>query len=106
VALSQWRQTHKGASCGCGTLSPLRSPATMERSSEIGAGRTRCHAAIGMGRSAVRRRGELQQRILTNWDFDGADVIALVPTRQGYLRAGDPVRRFSQERFHTKPPWR
>jgi DNA-binding transcriptional LysR family regulator len=51
------------------------------------------------------RRGELQ-RILTNWDFDGADVIALVPTRQGISARVTRFVDFLKEHFHTKPPWR
>jgi DNA-binding transcriptional LysR family regulator len=51
------------------------------------------------------RRGELQ-RILTNWDFDGADVIALVPTRQGISARVTRFIDFLKEHFHTKPLWR
>jgi DNA-binding transcriptional LysR family regulator len=51
------------------------------------------------------RHGELQ-RILTNWDFDGADVIALVPTRQGISARVTRFIDFLKEHFHTKPPWR
>jgi DNA-binding transcriptional LysR family regulator len=51
------------------------------------------------------RRGELQ-RILTHWNFEGADVVALVPTRQGISARVTRFVDFLKEHFHTKPPWR
>jgi DNA-binding transcriptional LysR family regulator len=51
------------------------------------------------------RNGELR-RILTHWDFEGADVVALVPTRQGISARVARFVEFLKEYFHTKPPWR
>ena len=51
------------------------------------------------------RRGRLQ-RILTTWDFDGADVVALVPTRQGISARVTRFVDFLKEHFSPTPPWR
>jgi hypothetical protein len=51
------------------------------------------------------RRGELQ-RVLTDWSFDGADVVALVPTRQGISARVGRFVEFLKEHLHTRPPWR
>jgi hypothetical protein len=51
------------------------------------------------------RRGRLQ-RILTTWDFDGADVVALVPTRQGISARVTRFVDFLKDRFSSTPPWR
>jgi DNA-binding transcriptional LysR family regulator len=51
------------------------------------------------------RRGELR-RVLTDWSFDGADVVALVPTRQGISARVSRFVEFLKEHLHTNPPWR
>jgi hypothetical protein len=38
--------------------------------------------------------------------FDGADVVALVPTRQGISARVSRFVEFLKEHLHTKPPWR
>jgi DNA-binding transcriptional LysR family regulator len=51
------------------------------------------------------KSGELK-RILTDWDFDGADVLALVPARQGISARVARFVEFLKAHFHPKPPWR
>ena len=51
------------------------------------------------------RRGELR-RVLTDWSFDGADVVALVPTRQGISARVSRFVEFLKEHLHANPPWR
>lgn len=51
------------------------------------------------------KRGELQ-RILTGFDFEGADVLALVPTRRGISARVSRFVEFLKSRFQPKPPWR
>jgi DNA-binding transcriptional LysR family regulator len=51
------------------------------------------------------KRGELR-RILTQWDFHGADVLALVPARQGISARVARLVEFLKAHFHPKPPWR
>ena len=43
---------------------------------------------------------------LGSGSFDGADVIALVPTRQGISARVSRFVEFLKEHLHTKPPWR
>jgi DNA-binding transcriptional LysR family regulator len=51
------------------------------------------------------KRGALK-RILNGYDFEGADVLALVPARRGIsARVTGFVERL-KARFHPKPPWR
>ena len=42
----------------------------------------------------------------TDWNFDGADVVALVPTRQGISARVSRFVEFLKEHLHTNPPWR
>jgi DNA-binding transcriptional LysR family regulator len=51
------------------------------------------------------RRGDLQ-RVLTDWSFDEADVVALVPTRQGISARVSRFVEFLKEHLQTNPPWR
>jgi DNA-binding transcriptional LysR family regulator len=51
------------------------------------------------------KRGELR-RILANWDFDGADVLALVPARHGISARVARFVDFLKERLQRRPPWR
>lgn len=51
------------------------------------------------------KRGELR-RILTNWNFEGADVLALVPARQGISARVARFVDFLKEHFQPTPPWR
>jgi DNA-binding transcriptional LysR family regulator len=51
------------------------------------------------------KRGELQ-RIVMGWDFDGADVLALVPARRGISARVTRFVDFLKGAFHPKPPWR
>jgi DNA-binding transcriptional LysR family regulator len=51
------------------------------------------------------KRGELR-RILTQWDFHGADVLALVPARHGISARVARFVEFLKVHFHPKPPWR
>jgi DNA-binding transcriptional LysR family regulator len=48
--------------------------------------------------------GELQ-RIMADWDFDGADVLALVPARHGVSARVTRFVDFLKEKFHPRPPW-
>jgi DNA-binding transcriptional LysR family regulator len=50
-------------------------------------------------------RGELI-RVLTGWEFDGADILALVPVRQGISARVSRFVEFLKRQFHPKPPWR
>lgn len=50
-------------------------------------------------------RGELQ-RILAGFDFEGADVLALVPTRHGISARVTRFVEFLKEQFQPRPPWR
>jgi DNA-binding transcriptional LysR family regulator len=51
------------------------------------------------------RRGELQ-RILTGFDFEDADVLALVPARRGISARVTRFVEFLKSAFQPKPPWR
>ncbi|MPZ40659.1 MAG: LysR family transcriptional regulator [Rhizobiales bacterium] len=51
------------------------------------------------------KRGELQ-RIVTGWDFDGADILALVPARRGISARVTRFVDFLKGALHRKPPWR
>jgi DNA-binding transcriptional LysR family regulator len=51
------------------------------------------------------KRGELR-RILANWDFDGADVLAFVPARHGISARVARFVDFLKERLQRRPPWR
>jgi DNA-binding transcriptional LysR family regulator len=46
------------------------------------------------------------RRILANWDFDGADVLALVPARHGISARVTRFVDFLKERLQRRPPWR
>lgn len=50
------------------------------------------------------KRGELK-RILTPWDFDGADVLALVPARRGISARVSQFVDFLKGDFKRKAPW-
>jgi DNA-binding transcriptional LysR family regulator len=101
-----WRWRKRGAS---GRAEAIRVPAALtSNNGEV----VRDWAAAGLGvvlRSewdvAPRvKRGELQ-RILTGFDFEGADVLALVPTRRGISARVARFVEFLKAGFH-KPPWR
>ena len=51
------------------------------------------------------KRGELR-RILQGWEFESADVLALVPARQGISARVSRFVDFLKENFHPRPPWR
>jgi DNA-binding transcriptional LysR family regulator len=51
------------------------------------------------------KRGALR-RILANWEFEGADVLALVPMRQGISVRVARFVDFLKQHFHPRPPWR
>jgi DNA-binding transcriptional LysR family regulator len=46
------------------------------------------------------------QRVLTGWDFDSADVLALVPARHGISARVARFVDFLKKSFGPKPPWR
>jgi DNA-binding transcriptional LysR family regulator len=50
------------------------------------------------------RRGELK-RILSPWDFDGADVLALMPARRGISARVSQFVDFLKGDFKRKAPW-
>lgn len=50
------------------------------------------------------RRGALH-RILADWDFIDADVLALVPARQGISARVAHFVEFLKRRFQPRPPW-
>ncbi len=50
------------------------------------------------------KRGELK-RILAPWDFDGADVLALVPARRGISARVSQFVDFLKGDFKRKAPW-
>lgn len=50
------------------------------------------------------RRGALQ-RILGDWDFIDADVLALVPARQGISARVAHFVEFLKRQFQPRPPW-
>ncbi|MDI1285352.1 MAG: LysR family transcriptional regulator [Reyranella sp.] len=50
------------------------------------------------------RRGELK-RVLAAWDFDGADVLALVPARRGISARVSQFVDFLKGDFKRKAPW-
>ncbi|TDN07345.1 LysR substrate-binding domain-containing protein, partial [Lactobacillus crispatus] len=49
------------------------------------------------------KRGNLR-RILSAWDFEPADVVALVPARRGISARVDGFVQFLKQHFQ-KPPW-
>src|SRR5215470_2733624 len=51
------------------------------------------------------KRGTLQ-RVLTGWDFDSADVLALVPARHGISARIARFVDFLKQSLGSKPPWR
>lgn len=51
------------------------------------------------------KRGELQ-RILNGWEFEPANVVALVPARRGISARVDGFMQFLKKQFARKPPWR
>jgi len=51
------------------------------------------------------RRGVLK-RVLGAWEFDGADVLALVPARHGISARVARFVDFLKAQFHPRPPWR
>ena len=51
------------------------------------------------------KRGELK-RILTGFEFDSADVLALVPARQGISARVARFVEFLKQQFNPRPPWR
>jgi DNA-binding transcriptional LysR family regulator len=46
------------------------------------------------------------KRILTGFDFESADVLALVPARRGISARITRFVEYLKARFHPKPPWR
>ena len=50
------------------------------------------------------KRGELA-RVLTRWEFDGADVLALTPARRGISARVSRFVEFLKGQFNPKPPW-
>lgn len=51
------------------------------------------------------RSGALQH-VLAGWDFDAADVLALVPARRGISARVAQFVGYLKAGFHPKPPWR
>lgn len=51
------------------------------------------------------KRGDLQ-RILSGWEFEPANVVALVPARRGMSARVDGFMQFLKKQFARKPPWR
>ena len=51
------------------------------------------------------KRGELK-RILAGFEFEGADVLALVPARQGISARVARFVEFLKQQFNPRPPWR
>ena len=43
--------------------------------------------------------------MLTGWEFDGADVLALTPARRGISARVSRFVAFLKAQFHPKPPW-
>jgi DNA-binding transcriptional LysR family regulator len=50
------------------------------------------------------KRGELA-RVLNGWEFDGADVLALIPARRGISARVSRFVDFLKAEFHPKSPW-
>jgi DNA-binding transcriptional LysR family regulator len=50
------------------------------------------------------KRGELK-RIMAAWDFEGGDVLALVPARQGISARVSRFIDFLKKQFRPAPPW-
>ena len=86
-------------------VSSPRPPATTERSFAIGRWPDSVSLAVEWDVAPFVRRGELR-RVLTDWSFDGADVVALVPTRQGISARVSRFVEFLKEHLHANPPWR
>jgi DNA-binding transcriptional LysR family regulator len=51
------------------------------------------------------KRGELR-RLLVDYEFEGADILALVPTRRGVSARVAHFVESLKARFQPKPPWR
>jgi len=51
------------------------------------------------------KRGELR-RLFTDWEFEGADILALVPARRGVSARVSHFVDCLKARFQPKPPWR
>ena len=51
------------------------------------------------------KRGELS-RILQGWEFQPANVVALVPERRGISARVDRFMQFMKKQFAPKPPWK
>ena len=51
------------------------------------------------------RRGELS-RILQGWEFQPANVVALVPERRGISARVDRFMQFMKKQLAPKPPWK
>jgi DNA-binding transcriptional LysR family regulator len=51
------------------------------------------------------KRGELK-RILTGWEFEPADVMALVSARRGISTRVNAFINHLKGQFSPKPPWR
>jgi DNA-binding transcriptional LysR family regulator len=85
------------------------SPALTSNNGEV----VREWAAAGLG-IALRsewdaapsvKRGELR-RLLVDYEFEGADILALVPTRRGVSARVSHFVESLKARFQPKPPWR
>ena len=50
------------------------------------------------------KRGELA-RVLAGWEFDGADVLALVPARRGISARVSRFVEVLKGCFQPRPPW-
>jgi len=51
------------------------------------------------------KRGELR-RLFVEYEFEGADILALVPTRRGVSARISHFVESLKTRFQPKPPWR
>lgn len=85
------------------------SPALTSNNGEV----VRAWAVAGLG-IALRsewdvapsvKRGELR-RLLVEYEFEGADILALVPTRRGVSARVSHFVESLKARFQPKPPWR
>jgi len=102
-----WRYKSSRAS---GRSETLRiSPALTSNNGEV----VRAWASAGLG-VALRsewdvapavKRGELR-RLFSQYEFDGADILALVPVRRGVSARVSHFVETLKARFQPKPPWR
>ena len=109
--VSLWRYRKKSRGRGkAGKLHSIRiSPVLKSNDGEV----VRNWASMGLG-CALRSewdavpsigRGELK-RILTGWEFEAANVMALVSARRGISRRVNSFIACLKTQFAPKPPWR